>query len=115
MRFIKLIFLAALLVVVVGGVGGWFLAGREAGPSITISSPQKYVGRSTPFAAAVEAGTPVTAPEVAIEQGGQTMPVTPEKVDWAGTGRGGGKRHDWKIGTAGAGEWSRAVDRDGEA
>ena len=87
MRFIKLIFLAAVLVVVVGGAGGWFLAGREAGPSITISSPQKYVGRSTPFAATVDAATPVTAPDIAIEQGGQTMPVTPERVDWAGTGR----------------------------
>ena len=87
MRFIKLIFLAAVLVVVVGGAGGWFLAGREAGPSITISSPQKYVGRSTPFAATVAAATPVTAPDIAIEQGGQTMPVTPERVDWAGTGR----------------------------
>ena len=87
MRFIKLILLAAVLVVVIAGVGGWFLAGREAGPSITVSSPQKYVGRSTPFAATVEAETPVSAPDIAIEQGGQTMPVTPEKVDWAGTGR----------------------------
>ena len=87
MRFIKLIFLTALFVVVVGGAGGWFLAGREAGPSITISSPQKYVGRSTPFAATIDAATPVTAPEVAIEQGGQTMAVTPEKVDWTGAER----------------------------
>ena len=87
MRFIKLVFLAAVLVVVVGGAGGWFLAGREAGPSITISSPQKYVGRSTPFAATIDAATPVTAPEVAIEQGGQTMPVMPEKVDWTGAER----------------------------
>ena len=87
MRFIKLIFLTGVLVVVVGGAAGWFLAGREAGPTITISSPQKYVGRSTPFSATVEAGTPITAPEIAIEQGGQTMPVTPEKVDWTGAER----------------------------
>src|SRR5688572_30617984 len=87
MRFIKLIFLTAMLVVVVGGAAGWFLAGREDGPTITIASPQRYVGRATPFAATVEAGTPVTAPEIAIEQGGQTMSVTPEKVDWTGTER----------------------------
>ena len=87
MRFIKLIFLTALLVVMVGGAAGWFLAGREDGPTISIASPQRFVGRATPFAATVEAGTPVTAPEIAIEQGGQTMPVTPEKVDWTGTER----------------------------
>src|SRR5687768_730340 len=87
MRFIKLILLAAILVIIVGGAAGWFLAGREDGPTIAITSPQKYVGRSTAFAATVEAGTPVTAPEIAIEQGGQAMAVTPEKIDWAGTGR----------------------------
>jgi murein DD-endopeptidase MepM/ murein hydrolase activator NlpD len=87
MRFIKLIFLAAVFVAVVGAAGGWFLAGREAGPSITITSPQKYIGRATPFSATVEAGTPITAPEIAIEQSGQTMPVTPEKVDWTGAQR----------------------------
>ena len=87
MRFLKLILLAAVLVVVVGGAAGWFLAGREDGPAITIASPQKYVGRSTPLAATIEAGTPVTAPEIAIEQNGQSMPVTAEKIDWSGTGR----------------------------
>ena len=86
MRFVKLILFAAVLVVIVGGAAGWFLAGREDGPTITISSPQRYIGRATPFAATVEAGTPVTAPST-IEQGGQTMSVTPEKVDWAGTER----------------------------
>ncbi len=87
MRFLKLILLSAILVVIVGGAVGWFLAGREAGPTITIASPQKYIGRSTPFAATVEAATPLTAPEIAIEQGGQTMTVTPDKVDWSGTER----------------------------
>ena len=87
MRFIKLIFVATVLVVIVGGGAAWFLAGREDGPVITITSPGKYVGRSTPFAATVEAGTPVTAPEIAIEQNGQTMPVTAEKIDWSGTER----------------------------
>ena len=87
MRFIKLIFLAAVLVIIVGGAAAWFLAGREDGPAITIASPEKYVGRSTPFAATIEAGTAVTAPEITIEQNGQTMPVTAEKIDWTGTER----------------------------
>ena len=87
MRFIKIILLAAVLVVIVGGAVSWFLAGREDGPAITIASPEQYVGRSTPFAATIEAGTPVTAPEIAIEQNGQTMPVTAEKIDWSGTER----------------------------
>ena len=87
MRFIKLILLAVVLVVVVGGAAGWFLAGREDGPTITIAAPQKYIGRSTLFAATIEAGTPVTAPDIAIEQNGQTMAVTPEKIDWTSTQR----------------------------
>ncbi len=87
MRFLKLIFLAALLLAIVGAAAGWFLAGRESGPTITIASPQKYVGRSTALAATVESDTPVTAPEITIEQGGQSMPVTPTNVDWTGIGR----------------------------
>src|SRR5918994_1551073 len=87
MRFLKLIFLAAVLLAIVGGAAGCFLAGREPGPTITIGSPQKYVGRSTPLAATVESDTPVTAPEITIEQGGQSMPVTPTNVDGTGTGR----------------------------
>ena len=87
MRFLKLIFLAAVLLAIVGGAAGWFLAGREPGPTITIGSPQKYVGRSTALAATVESDTPVTAPEIIIEQGGQSMPVTPTNMDWTGIGR----------------------------
>jgi murein DD-endopeptidase MepM/ murein hydrolase activator NlpD len=87
MRFIKLILIAAILLAIAGAAAGWFLAGREAGPSISIGSPQKYVGRSTPLNVTVESHTPVTAPEVTIEQGGQAMAVTPEKTDWTGTGR----------------------------
>ena len=87
MRFLKLIFWTAILVAIVGGGAAWFLAGREAGPTITVDSPQKYVGRSTAFSATIESTTPVTEPEISIEQNGQTMPVTPEKVDRAGAER----------------------------
>jgi len=87
MRFFKLILQTAVLLVIVGGAAGWFLAGREPGPTITISSPQKYIGRSTPLGVTVESDTPVTAAEITIEQGGQSMPVTPSAVDWSGPGR----------------------------
>ena len=87
MRFLKLVLLAAVLIVIAGGAIGWYLAGREPGPAITIGSPQKYVGRATALTATVESDTPVTAPEITIEQGGQSMPVTTDKVDWTGTGR----------------------------
>ena len=87
MRFLKLIFWTAILVAIVGGGAAWFLAGREAGPTITVDSPQKYVGRSTAFSATIDSTTPVTEPEISIEQNGQTMPVMPEKVDRAGAER----------------------------
>jgi murein DD-endopeptidase MepM/ murein hydrolase activator NlpD len=87
MRFFKLVLAGIVLLAIAGAAGGWFLAGREAGPSISIGSPQKYVGRSTPLSVTVESATPVTAPEIAIEQNGQSMPIAPEKIDWAGTGR----------------------------
>jgi murein DD-endopeptidase MepM/ murein hydrolase activator NlpD len=87
MRFFKLILLALLLLLVVGAATAWFMAGREPGPSISIASPQKYVGRSTPLTVTVESDTPVTEPEITIEQGGQSMAITPEKVDGAGTER----------------------------
>ena len=87
MRFFKLILVGIVLLAIAGAVGGWFLAGREAGPTISIGSPQKYVGRTTPLSVTVESDTPVTVPEIAIEQSGQSMPVTAEKIDGAGTQR----------------------------
>jgi len=87
MRFFKLVLLSVVLLVVVGGGAGWFLAGREPGPTITVSSPQKYIGRATALSATVEGDTSVTAPEITIEQGGQSMPVTAEKVDWTNSRR----------------------------
>ena len=87
MRFLKLVLLAAVLIVIVGGAIGWYLAGREPGPAITIGSPQKYVGRATALTATVESDTPLTVPEITIEQGGQSMAVTADRVDWTGTGR----------------------------
>lgn len=87
MRFFKLILLTVVLIVVVGGGAAWFLAGRESGPVITVAAPEKYIGRATAFSATVESTTPIAAPEITIEQNGQSMAVTPEKADWTGTER----------------------------
>jgi len=86
-RFSKLILLGLVLLVVVGSAAGWYLAGREAGPSITIDAPEKFVGRSMAWAITVEGATPVTTPDVAIEQNGQSIAVTPDRIDWTGTAR----------------------------
>jgi murein DD-endopeptidase MepM/ murein hydrolase activator NlpD len=87
MRFFKLLFVAIVLLAIVGGGAAWFLAGREPGPAITISAPQKFVGRATALSVTVEGATPITAPEISLEQNGQSMPVTPEKIDWEGNTR----------------------------
>ena len=85
MRFFKLILVGIVLLAIAGAAAGWFLAGREAGPSISIGSPQKYVGRTTPLSVTVESDTPISGPEISIEQNGQSMAVTPDKSDWMGT------------------------------
>ena len=54
MRFFKLFLLGIVLLAIVGGGVMWFMAGREAGPTITIHSPEKYIGRSTPLAVSIE-------------------------------------------------------------
>ena len=87
MRFLKLLLVAIVLLAIVGSGAAWFLAGREPGPTITIGSPQKFVGRATALNVTVEGPTPVTAPDISIEQNGQAMTVTPEKIDWAGTNK----------------------------
>ena len=46
MRLIRLILLTLIVLGSVGLGAGWYLAGREAGPSITIKSPDKFVGRN---------------------------------------------------------------------
>lgn len=87
MRFFKLILLGLVLLILVGSAASWYLAGREAGPAITIDAPEKFVGRATAFAVTVEGATPVTNPDVNIEQNGQSIAVMPDRTDGTGTGR----------------------------
>jgi len=71
MRFFRLTVLAVIVLAIAGAGAGWYLAGREAGPSITIQSPDKFIGRAGTLAVVAEAATPVTAVSAALEQNGQ--------------------------------------------
>ncbi|HEX6162383.1 MAG TPA: M23 family metallopeptidase [Vicinamibacterales bacterium] len=76
MRFIRLVFLAGIVVGILGGIVMYYMAGREAGPSITIHSPQKYIGRSTPVAVAVAGQTELaTDTTITLEQNGKPIPL----------------------------------------
>lgn len=72
MRFFRLTFLAIVVVGIVGAGTGWYLAGREAGPSITIQSPDKFIGRAGTLAVVAESATPVVEVRATLEQNGQS-------------------------------------------
>ena len=81
MRFLKRFVLALVLLAIVGGGVMWYLAGREAGPTITIDSPDKFVGRATPLKITVESPTEITAATFYIDQNGKPAPVADMKTD----------------------------------
>ena len=106
MRFLgRALFWLVVLALIVAGVG-WFLAGREAGPLIAITSPQGFIGQSgaltltvdTPATGGLEAlvkgnsteGPRLTRLDAVVEQNGQSMPVlsldgvTPEELTSTG-------------------------------
>ena len=83
MRFIKLFLTGVFLVAVVGGGVMWYLAGREAGPAITIESPDKFIGRTTPVKITFESPSEITGAAFHIDQNGKPSPVTDLKTDRA--------------------------------
>src|SRR5215212_7019559 len=76
MRFFKLILFAIVFLAIVGGVGMYFLAGREAGPAITIAAPDKFIGRATPVAITIEGPTPITDASIRVDQNGKPITIT---------------------------------------
>ena len=70
-------FLVGVLVLaaIVGG-GAWIWAGRAEGPQIQIRQPEKFVGQATPLELVVESPDgQFSRVEVALEQGGKSLPV----------------------------------------
>jgi len=76
MRFlVRALLLLVVLAALAAGVG-WFLAGREPGPAVVISSPGAFIGRSATLEMTV--ATPdgrLTRIDAVLEQNGQPIPV----------------------------------------
>ncbi|MEZ5288393.1 MAG: M23 family metallopeptidase [Vicinamibacterales bacterium] len=76
MRFlVRAFFVLLFLAAIVAGVA-WWLAGREPGPVIAVSSPEGFIGQSGSLAFTVESpGGDVSRLDVSLEQNGQAIPV----------------------------------------
>ncbi|HWI16541.1 MAG TPA: M23 family metallopeptidase [Vicinamibacterales bacterium] len=83
MRFFKLILVGLVLLVLVGGGFMYFRAGSEPGPAITISAPEKFIGRATPFSITIESPTEITASMVSFRQGDKPLQISDLKADRA--------------------------------
>ena len=84
MRFLKLFILAAVLIAVVGFGVMYYLAGRQAGPSITINAPDKYVGRATPVSVTLESPTEISDASVNVAQNGKAIAINDLTRDASG-------------------------------
>lgn len=84
MRFFRLTLLALVVIGIAGAGAGWYLAGREAGPSITIKSPDRFVGRASTLDVVADSATPVVAMHATLEQNGQSTTVASYGNDGTG-------------------------------
>jgi murein DD-endopeptidase MepM/ murein hydrolase activator NlpD len=76
MRFLVRAFVLLFVLSAIAGGGGWFLAGREAGPAVTITAPEGFVGQAGALAFTIEApGRRLSRLDVRLEQNGQPMTV----------------------------------------
>ena len=75
MRFFKLIILALVGLMLAGAGAMYFLAGREAGPGISINSPDKFIGRATPVSITIDAATPIADASFHVDQSGKPMTI----------------------------------------
>ena len=65
----------------------YYMAGREAGPSITIHTPQKYIGRSTPLAVSFASQTELAWTIINVEQNGKAVALENMKTETPGPGQ----------------------------
>jgi len=86
-RFFKLILLSLILIAIAGAGVMYYMAGQEAGPSITIHSPQKYIGRSTPLAVSFASQTELADTVITIEQNGKAVPLENMKTETPAPGQ----------------------------
>jgi murein DD-endopeptidase MepM/ murein hydrolase activator NlpD len=84
MRFFRRLILTIVVLAIVGGGVMWFLAGREAGPSITVTSPDKFIGRSTPVSITIESPTEITGAAFHVDQNGKPLTINDLKRDVSG-------------------------------
>jgi murein DD-endopeptidase MepM/ murein hydrolase activator NlpD len=76
MRFLVRALLFLFVLGIIGGGIGYFLAGREAGPVITLTAPGGFVGQAGALAFTVDAPDGrLTRLDATIEQNGQAVPV----------------------------------------
>lgn len=76
--------LAVLVVLVFAAAGAYIYAGRLPGPAITISSPVRLIGASTPLDIVIDApGSSVSAVDVVFEQGGTTTSLVSRQANQA--------------------------------
>ena len=87
MRFSKLILLSLILIAIAGAGVMYYMAGKEAGPTITIHSPEKYVGRSTPLSVSIASETELTQPVFNLEQNGKPIDLGTVKVEMPNQGQ----------------------------
>jgi murein DD-endopeptidase MepM/ murein hydrolase activator NlpD len=86
MRFFKLLLLTVVLIAVAAAGVMWYLAGNEDGPTITIHSPEKYVGRSTRLAVSIASETELAGTVINVEQNGKAVPLADLKMETPGAG-----------------------------
>jgi murein DD-endopeptidase MepM/ murein hydrolase activator NlpD len=87
MRFFRLLILSVVLAAIVGAGVMWYFAGREDGPTITIHSPEKYVGRSTPLAVSVGSETELAGTVITVSQNGKAVALPNLKTETPGFGQ----------------------------
>jgi murein DD-endopeptidase MepM/ murein hydrolase activator NlpD len=84
MRFFRRLILTIVVLAIAGGGVMWFLAGREASPSITVASPDKFIGRATPVSITIDSPTEVTAASFHVDQNGKPLTINDLKRDVSG-------------------------------
>jgi murein DD-endopeptidase MepM/ murein hydrolase activator NlpD len=76
MRFLLRAFLILLLLAALVAGGAYIVAGRMAGPSISIVKPEKYVGATAPLEVVVTAPAgKLSQLQIVLEQNGKPMPL----------------------------------------